>query len=192
VGASLGGIAGMMVEAIVAPGTFSSLTLVDITPQMEPAGVAKVMGFMSERVENGFGSLEEAAEFIASYLPNRPRPTDLKGLDKNLRRHADGRYRWHWDPRFVTSVREGREGHSTADFAARMSDVRIPVHLIRGKMSELVSPEAAKAFLAAVPHARFTDVENAGHMVAGDRNDAFIDAVLSFLTPNEAAQPQNG
>ena len=86
------------------------------------------MGFMSERVGSGFGSLEEAAEFIASYLPNRPRPTDLKGLDKNLRRHLDGRYRWHWDPRFVTSVREGREGHSSADFAARMGAVRTPVH----------------------------------------------------------------
>ncbi|MES2086103.1 MAG: alpha/beta hydrolase [Pseudomonadota bacterium] len=192
VGASLGGIAGMMVEAVAAPGTFSSLTLVDITPQMEPAGVAKVMGFMSERVESGFGSLEEAAEFIASYLPNRPRPKDLKGLDKNLRRHLDGRYRWHWDPRFVTSVREGREGHSTADFAARMGAVRIPVHLIRGRMSELVSAEAAAAFLAAVPHARFTDVENAGHMVAGDRNDAFIEAVVSFLAGVDAAEPQNG
>ncbi len=184
VGASLGGIAGMVVETQSAPNTFSSLTLVDVTPQMEPAGVAKVMGFMAERVGVGFASLDDAADFIAGYLPHRPRPTDHSGLAKNLRLHPDGRYRWHWDPRFVTSVAESRGSYATSSFQDRLGDIAIPIHLIRGRMSELVSPEAAAAFRAAVPHARFTDVENAGHMVAGDRNDIFVDAVLDFLNSN--------
>ncbi|MDO9216396.1 MAG: alpha/beta hydrolase [Lacisediminimonas sp.] len=188
VGASLGGIAGMMVETLVAPATFSSLTLVDITPRMEADGVAKVMGFMSARVADGFASLEEAAETIASYMPNRPRRTDLTGLGKNLRRHPDGRYRWHWDPRFVTSVMESRDTHSMEDFRTRVGDISIPVHLIRGRMSELVSQEAAQEFLTMLPQATFTDVENAGHMVAGDRNDAFIEAVVGFLSLREAIQ----
>jgi pimeloyl-ACP methyl ester carboxylesterase len=186
VGASLGGIAGMVVEAMSAPGTFSSLTLVDVTPQMEPSGVAKVMGFMAERVGVGFASLDEAADFIASYLPHRPRPKDLSGLAKNLRLHPDGRYRWHWDPRFVTSVAESRSSYATGSFEDQLGDVEAPIHLIRGRMSELVSREAADAFLAAVPHARFTDVEDAGHMVAGDRNDIFVDAVLGFLNRDDA------
>jgi pimeloyl-ACP methyl ester carboxylesterase len=188
VGASLGGIAGMVVEGMSAPGTFSSLTLVDVTPQMDPSGVAKVMGFMSERVEVGFADLEEAADFIARYLPHRPRPKDLSGLAKNLRLHPDGRYRWHWDPRFVGSVAESRGSYASGGFQDRLGAIEAPVHLIRGRMSELVSREAADAFLAAVPHARFTDVEDAGHMVAGDRNDAFVDAVLRFL--NEEATPR--
>lgn len=188
VGASLGGIAGMMVETLVAPATFSSLTLVDVTPRMEADGVAKVMGFMSARVADGFASLEEAAETIASYMPSRPRRTDLTGLGKNLRQHPDGRYRWHWDPRFVTSVMESRDTHSMDDFRTRVGDISIPVHLIRGRMSELVSQEAAQEFLTMLPQATFTDVENAGHMVAGDRNDAFIEAVVGFLSLREAIQ----
>lgn len=188
VGASLGGIAGMMVETLVAPATFSSLTLVDVTPRMEADGVAKVMGFMSARVADGFASLEEAAETIASYMPSRPRRTDLTGLGKNLRQHPDGRYRWHWDPRFVTSVMESRDTHSMEDFRTRVGDISIPVHLIRGRMSELVSQEAAQEFLTMLPQATFTDVENAGHMVAGDRNDAFIEAVVGFLSLREAIQ----
>jgi pimeloyl-ACP methyl ester carboxylesterase len=32
-----------------------------------------------------------------------------------------------------------------------------------------------------VPHARYADVSGAGHMVAGDRNDAFTQAVVEFL-----------
>ena len=50
---------------------------------------------------DGFASLEEAADAIAVYNPHRPRPSDLSGLAKNLRQRDDGRWVWHWDPRFV-------------------------------------------------------------------------------------------
>ena len=49
-------------------------------------------------------------------------------------------------------------------------------------MSDILSEEGARIFLEQVPHARFADISNAGHMVAGDRNDLFTDAVLDFLT----------
>jgi len=52
---------------------------------------------------------------------------------------------------------------------------------VRGRMSELVTPEAAAEFLEIVPHAVFVDVSEAGHMVAGDRNDVFTAAVADFL-----------
>lgn len=182
VGASLGGLAGMMAEAYLREGTFASLTLVDITPHMEPAGVAKVMGFMSDKLEEGFATVEEAADVIASYMPHRPRPADLSGLAKNLRQSADGRYRWHWDPRFVTSVMQTRDRHSMEDMQARLGELRLPIHLIRGRMSELVTEENAKLFLKSTPNASYTDIAGAGHMVAGDRNDAFVDAVVAFLS----------
>jgi pimeloyl-ACP methyl ester carboxylesterase len=187
VGASLGGLAGLMAETHTDPGAFASLTLVDITPRMEPAGVARVVGFMADRSENGFSNLEEAADVIARYLPHRPRPQDLSGLAKNLRKGEDGRYRWHWDPRFITSVVETRATHSMDEFEARASELRLPLHLIRGRLSELVSEEAAHAFLETAPHAKFSDVADAGHMVAGDRNDAFTEAVLGFLEDQRSA-----
>ena len=55
------------------------------------------------------------------------------------------------------------------------------MHLIRGGSSDLVSPEGAAAFLELVPHDRFTDIAGAGHMVVGDRNDAFAEAIVGFL-----------
>jgi pimeloyl-ACP methyl ester carboxylesterase len=184
IGASLGGMAGLMVETVVAPGTFETLTLVDIIPESDPAGVDKIMGFMGANLEHGFASLEEAADSIAAYLPHRTRPKDLSGLSKNLRLGPDGRYRWHWDPKFVTNMRRGEPGEHQAAFEtlrARCREIEIPVHLIRGRMSELVSAEAAQAFVATLKNGTFTDVADAGHMVAGDRNDVFIEAVLGFL-----------
>ena len=181
IGASLGGIAGLMVEAVVAPGTFSSLTMVDIVPEMEPAGVDKIMAFMGAHLSDGFATLEEAADAIAAYMPHRPRPSDLSGLRKNLRAGPNGRLRWHWDPRFVTGVRTGRAPDDAARLSAALGELRLPVHLIRGRMSELVSRQAALDFVARIPGAVFTDVAGAGHMVAGDRNDAFVEAATSFL-----------
>lgn len=191
VGASLGGLAGLVAETLVAPGTFRSLTLVDIVPRMEPTGVARIMGFMSANLEEGFESLEAAAEAIAAYVPHRPRPTDLSGLRKNLRLGDDGRYRWHWDPSFASGVRRNRTEAGMAALEERAARISIPVHLIRGRMSELVSSEAAKAFIERIPGGVLTDVAGAAHMIVGDRNDLFTDAVLRFLTtvaersPNE-------
>jgi pimeloyl-ACP methyl ester carboxylesterase len=188
IGASLGGMAGLMVETVVEPGTFETLTLVDIIPESDPVGVDKIMGFMGANLEHGFASLEEAADSIAAYLPHRKRPTDLSGLSKNLRRGADGRFRWHWDPKFVTNMRRGEPGPHTEAFdtlRARCREIEVPVHLIRGRMSELVSADGAKAFVATLRNGSFTDVADAGHMVAGDRNDVFIEAVLGFLDRRE-------
>jgi peroxiredoxin len=57
----------------------------------------------------------------------------------------------------------------------------IPMLLVRGQVSDLVGQERADEFLARFPAVEFVDVQGAGHMVAGDRNDLFADAVLDFL-----------
>ena len=191
VGASLGGITGLLAEGR-RPGLAAALVLVDITPKVEPKGIERIMRFMLDKPE-GFESLEEAAESVARYRQHRAKPSDLSGLRKNLRHGEDGRWRWHWDPAFVNRAHgqqmlaEGVDAAEVQDFMngkALMEAARslsVPVLLVRGKASDVVSADGADEFLDAVPHARYADVAGAGHMVAGDRNDAFNDAVLGFL-----------
>ena len=182
VGASLGGLAAMVVEGFMAPGTFRSLTMVDITPRMEQSGIDQIMGFMSANMEDGFATLEEAADVIANFLPHRKRPKNLDGLSKNLRLRDDGRYRWHWDPAFVTISTGAREAGNEGYLDRIAEGVKIPTHLIRGQLSQIVSEEAVQHFLEVIPHAAYTDIFDAGHMIAGDKNDVFNEAVASFLT----------
>jgi pimeloyl-ACP methyl ester carboxylesterase len=188
IGASLGGGAALIAEGEAAkaglPPRFSAIVLVDVTPRFDLAGAQKIVGFMAERVREGFASIEEAADAVADYLPHRPRPRSLGGLKKNLRLGQDGRWRWHWDPRFVegkTAVHIAREISEEMRVEAARS-LRIPALLVRGASSELVGEEHAREFLQLVPHAKFVDVAGARHMVAGDRNDAFSDAIIEFLT----------
>lgn len=180
VGASLGGMAALIAEGEARQQVSSGLVLVDIAPRVEASGVARIVGFMTSNLD-GFDSLEEAADAIAAYRPDRPRPVDLDGLSKNLRQLPDGRWRWHWDPAFM-SVERGAASEGTGDrleHAARRVDV--PTLLVRGKRSDLLSEGGAQHFLELVPHAQFVDVAGAGHMVVGDRNDAFAAAILGFV-----------
>jgi pimeloyl-ACP methyl ester carboxylesterase len=181
VGASLGGLAGLIAEGELQPGVFASLTLVDITPHMEASGVAHILGFMRAHLADGFASPDEAADAIAAYLPHRERREGSATLSRYLRKGDDGRFRWHWDPRFVTSVNQGEAGQTTERLSAAARHLHLPVHLIRGGSSNLVSESAAQQFLQLAPHALYTDVAGAGHMVAGDRNDAFTEAVVTFI-----------
>jgi pimeloyl-ACP methyl ester carboxylesterase len=182
VGASMGGLASLLALGRD-PEAFAGLVLVDITPRMDPSGLSRIQGFMRGRSSEGFASLEEAAQAVAAYLPHRPRPPSLEGLRKNLRLHPDGRYRWHWDPRFYDGPRPiDTDGGTLAErFSAAARSLRVPTMLVRGRSSELVTEELAAEFLALVPHADHASIAGARHMVAGDRNTIFAGAVLDFL-----------
>lgn len=179
VGASLGGISSLVCEHDHPVAT--ALVLVDITPRMDPEGVQKIVGFMKAHPD-GFATIDAAADAISEYLPHRPRPRDTSGLAKNLRLGADGRWRWHWDPRFLDGPPRSSHEHYPERMNAAARALAVPALLVRGRMSEIVSEEGVREFLEMVPHAEYVDVEDASHMVAGDRNDLFCDAVIDFLT----------
>jgi pimeloyl-ACP methyl ester carboxylesterase len=196
IGASLGGMAGMIAEGEAAKQNlaprFSALILVDVTPRIDPDGASKIRGFMRGQAQEGFADIDEAADAVALYLPHRPRPSSTEGLRKNLRQHSDGRWRWHWDPRFFDGPHPIVADHDTQE-AARIEaarTLRIPALLVRGGSSELVREEHAREFLELAPHAKFVDVAGARHMVAGDRNDVFSAAILDFLAALPARQPK--
>jgi pimeloyl-ACP methyl ester carboxylesterase len=138
---------------------------------------------MRGQAQEGFASIDEAADAVAKYLPHRPRPSSAEGLRKNLRLHPDGRWRWHWDPAFFDGphpVVADRDAQERARIEAART-LRIPALLVRGASSELVREEHAQEFLRLAPHAKFVDVAGARHMVAGDRNDVFSAAITEFL-----------
>lgn len=184
VGASLGGMTGLHAVHL-RPEAFEALVLVDITPRPAQTGVNRILEFMGANATEGFATLDDAADAIAAYQPHRPRPKDLSGLAKNLRLGDDGRWRWHWDPGFLDIRTGGTSEHARNAHHDALSDMArgltVPTLLIRGRLSDLVTEDEVAEFLALVPHAQYVDVADAGHMIAGDRNDIFTDAVTGFL-----------
>lgn len=179
IGASMGGLTGILVADLAGPGRVTKLVLVDVVPRYEKDGSARIRDFMFSHID-GFDSLEQAADAVAEYLPHRTKPRSPEGLKKNLR-FRDGRWFWHWDPALMTKPGDD-PALRTEKLEAAATGLRIPILLIRGKLSDVVSTEGVADFLAKVPRAQFVELSEAGHTAAGDDNNAFSAAVVDFVS----------
>jgi pimeloyl-ACP methyl ester carboxylesterase len=185
IGASLGGLVSLTAVGESEGNLARALVLVDVTPKTNPKGSKRIVDFMSAHPE-GFETLEQVADAVAAYNPHRPRPKDISGLRRNVRQ-VNGRLFWHWDPQMLVSATTPaavRERSERIPAAAKR--IRIPTLLIRGGSSDVVGPEEVAWFRELVPHAQYVSVAGAGHMVAGDRNDAFNAAILEFIEQLQA------
>jgi pimeloyl-ACP methyl ester carboxylesterase len=181
VGASLGGVAAIIAEGGSDRTVSSGLVIVDITHKSNPEGLQRIHDFMRSGLE-GFATLEDAAEAIASYTPNRTKRVNPAGLMKVLRQRRDGRWYWHWDPKFIDRGRREVPGQDFQGmFEAALHNIGVPTLLVRGLLSDVVTEEGVQAFLEAIPGAKLVDVGDAAHMVAGDQNDVFSQSVVEFL-----------
>jgi pimeloyl-ACP methyl ester carboxylesterase len=62
-----------------------------------------------------------------------------------------------------------------------MSNIHVPTMLVRGLLSDVVTQEGVDDILARMPNVTLVEVSGAAHMIAGDQNDAFSEAVIEFL-----------
>lgn len=180
VGASLGGLLGLVAAGEIRPDPFRALVLVDITPRWETAGVERMLGFMRAH-PGGFASLEEAADEVTAYLPQRRARKDQQELAQLLKRGDDGRLRWHWDPALLDTVAHEGEHHQQRVLDAACH-VEVPVLLVSGGRSDVVSAATVREFMSAVPRAKHVEIPHAAHTLAGDDNDAFTAAIEPFLS----------
>jgi pimeloyl-ACP methyl ester carboxylesterase len=183
VGASMGGLTSLIAQGESEKPISSAIILVDIAPKTEQKGIERIFAFMSSN-KHGFVSIDEAAASVSAYLPNREKPKDHSRLEKNLRLRADGRYYWHWDMKMLElwkSITPDQQIRNEERMYNAAKNLKVPTMIVRGGMSDVVSEKVMAEFLDEVPHVRSVNVTNAGHMVAGDSNHAFTNAVLEFL-----------
>ncbi|MGO9933809.1 MAG: alpha/beta fold hydrolase [Steroidobacteraceae bacterium] len=193
VGASMGGATALLVAGTHATPLAEALILVDIVPRVDTGGASKIQAFMRSGAQ-GFGTLNEAADAVAAYNPHRPRPKSNAGLMKNLRLRGDGRLHWHWDPRVLQQARHAEPPLFAQRLNRAAQQVRIPTLLVRGLQSDVVTESGVTDFRAHLPQLEVFNVSGAGHMVAGDKNDAFNQGVFEFLQrhlpPDKPAPPR--
>jgi pimeloyl-ACP methyl ester carboxylesterase len=180
VGASMGGLLGLVIAGEIDPEAFRALVLVDITPRWETKGVERILAFMQAHPD-GFASYAQAAEEIAKYLPHRTERKTEDQLRPLLREGADGRLRWHWDPALLKGLVSESERYQPRLMAAA-AKVRVPVLLLSGGRSDVVSRDTVNEFMQLVPHAEHVELPRATHMVAGDANDAFTREIARFVS----------
>ena len=179
-GASIGGIASAIAVGEAGAGLARALILVDVVPNMAAAGLDRIRAFMSAG-QAGFASVEEASAAVLRYLPGRKPGRSQRSLQRNLRPGADGRWYWHWDPAFHAGSKHRADQGMFARMAAAARNIHIPVLIVSGSNSEVVNHEGVAQLRQLIPQAQSFQVPGATHMVAGDQNDAFNEAVSGFV-----------
>jgi pimeloyl-ACP methyl ester carboxylesterase len=182
VGASLGGLISLLAVGEKPVLAASALVLLDVTPSIDTTATARIVAFMRSHPE-GFESIQEAAGAVAHYQQHRAPQTPSANLERNLRKGAGGRLRWHWDPQIL-----GIDGQAQSMAAERLEaaarNVSIPTLLVRGAESDVVPEHAAARFRELLPSTEQVNIPGAAHMIVGDNNDIANHVLLDFLRRN--------
>ena len=161
------------------PAQVERLVVVDIGPEIAPAGRARVGTLMATAPER-FASIEDV---IIHMRANAPRYTDA--MLRHRAQHAvrplpGGGFTWKYDRALRDAIRQGRL-RVPADLWPQWRAIACPTLLVRGAESDVLSDETAKRMIDALPAARLVVVPDAGHTVPGDQPAAFQALLREFL-----------
>ncbi len=172
IGTSLGGWVAML-YATAYPKRVTRLVLNDVAMISEAAGLNAV----ANRPSVARFEFEDSAEAISWFISDRP-GLDRLGADQMrlwvegfLSRTETGKWRFKCDPSIVrdagalaqrlAGARDGLLGPNQAwEQAKRLT---MPVLLLRGELSSVVSPAIAKQLTSVLPSARSVDIPGVGH-----------------------------
>ena len=178
VGHSMGGRNSMLLTR-QSPSRLRALVVVDVGPEVSDRGRAAIAGFVQENQE--FEDLEHFVANVRKYDPYRPREHIERTVKYNMLQRADGKYISKCDsnPRRLGIVRgQGPLENITLEDA---KSFHLPVLLVRGERSNILTADAAERFRDALPDGRLVTVPNCGHNVHGQNTLGFIRALGEFL-----------
>ncbi len=176
-GHSMGGIVAMTVAAQRAQAV-RALVLADVGPEVNLDGAEAVRRFVAGPYE--LESLDAWVEHTHRYYPWRSQERLRERLALPLRETAEGTLAKQFDRRFREAGFRGIS-RSDEDLWATARRLRCPTLLLRGGESPVLSQEQAQRFADAIDVVRLVTIAGAGHSVAGDRPDEFVQAVREFL-----------
>jgi pimeloyl-ACP methyl ester carboxylesterase len=160
------------------PAALAKLVIVDIAPEIDVAGLTRIQaGVVRSDV---FDSREQACARAREDNPIPP-PEHLRyRVEYSLMRRADGRYTYRYD-RALRDPKNPRQGIPAEEGWRLVSNINVPTLLVRGELSDILSPAVAKRMAAAIPNCRLVEVPGSGHPVPLDKPEAFLAAVRTFL-----------
>ncbi len=161
------------------PSLLRGLVIVDVGPEISDKGRKAISAFVRENEE--FDDLEHFVRNVRKYDPYRSREHIERTVKYNMIQREDGKFVSKCDsnPRRAGTLnkKENRDNISLEDAAA----FDFPVLLVRGETSNILTPDAAERFEAALPQGRLVTVPKCGHNVHSQNTHGFIEAVDPFL-----------
>jgi len=185
VGMSLGGLTAICLAA-ASDAALAGVVVIDITPAAVNRGPQRVeqregaVGLIG--AQRTFASFDEMLEATAARAPGRPVESLRPGILHNARRLDDGRWAWRYDQEGFGQPAPAAARESLSESLWNdLSRISVPVMLVYGSRSGVVTEEDKAAFLRHQPSARIEAVDGAGHAVQSDRAVRLAELINDFM-----------
>jgi pimeloyl-ACP methyl ester carboxylesterase len=179
-GTSMGGLITMMAAAS-APERIAGAILNDVGPEMDPAGITRILGYAGKSV-GPFESWADAARALEAVqgvaFPGRASIFWLDYAQRCFRQRADGRLEADYDPAIARSLNPGAP---MPDLWPLFEALRpIPAMVVRGALSDLLSRPIVMRMQARKPNLEAVEVPGEGHAPTLEEASAWL-PIVDFL-----------
>lgn len=185
VGHSMGG-RNSLVFADLFPQKVRTLTIEDMGPEAD-ASAFQYYEKMLNYIPTPFMSKEEYKQFFTQDFEKNFKSKEAIAvlssfLQANLEQVSEGPYAGQYDWRFSKQaiVDTAKEGH-TRDRWKEVSNLKMPVLLIRGENSHIFKRETFEKMLQANPRIQGVEIKQAGHWIHYEKYEEFTSILREFL-----------
>lgn len=186
VGTSLGGLVTMLIAA-TQPQRIAATILNDVGPELDQSGIERIRSYVGKPVR--FGGWDEAAEHVAAVSRRLPASNSHDDWVRAARRvgkeDGDGII-LDYDMAIAEAFNQRNDGGATFDLWPLFQKLEgAPLLIVRGELSDLLSPSAAQVMVEAHPNAELATVAGVGH--APELNEPEAIAAIDRLLEKVAA-----
>jgi pimeloyl-ACP methyl ester carboxylesterase len=184
-GTSMGGIMTML-AGVMAPTRIAAAILNDIGPEVDPKGVARIAAYVGKA--GPFGSWAEMVAAVkASQGAMFPHGDDAfwrTFAQRVARERDDGGVEFAYDPAIAAAFAAPPASPPPSMLPLFEALAKVPVLVIRGATSDILSPEGVATMKRIKPDLQFAQVPGIGHAPTLDEHEAW-DALAKFLAQVE-------
>jgi 2-(acetamidomethylene)succinate hydrolase len=156
------------------PGKVAAVVAIDFTPYIEP----EVFDALDARVNGGNRDFDSPQE-VSSYLKQRYPRLPPDAIERRAR-HGYESVQGKWRPLASSAAMRETCAGLRADLVPALKDIAVPVLLLRGEDSKLVSREAWAKTRALRPDIPAREIADADHYVPEEQPAAVAAEVLDF------------
>ena len=176
IGLSMGGL--VTIEyAGRRPKALAACVIVDIGPEIDRSGSSRIQAGL--QAVDTFASREEAFAVARADNSRPPEALHRQRSDASLMRTEDGRWTYRYDRALRSPGKLRLRDPETAWRSC--ANIKVSTQIVRGELSDILSPQIAERMVRTIPDARLVIVANAGHSVPLDAPEGFLAAVREFL-----------
>ena len=178
IGHSMGGRNGILFTASY-PERIAAFTVVDVGPEVHPAGGARIRDEVVKAPER-FDTLDEAIVVARRENPFADAEVIRRRLEHQTMPHPDGGITWRYDPVVRQQIRDNTRA-KPPDLWAMWQRIRCPLLVVRGAETDVLSREILGRMKQLQPRCEVAEIPRAGHMVFEDNPVDFIRVASGWL-----------